>query len=104
MRSAEQVSADLAVLAEPHRLLVLRQLRRGTRTAGFLAQAVGMSPSLASHHLSVLVDAGLIHRHQKGAYVCYTADRERVRELYRQLGALSGAIGPHPVEHAEDVC
>lgn len=92
-QQAEQVSADLSVLAEPHRLLVLRHLRRGARSAGFLAAAIGMSPSLASHHLSVLLEAGLVTRRQKGHFVCYAADRERVRELHRRLGTLSGAVG-----------
>lgn len=91
--AAERLSAELAVLAEPHRLLVLRHLRRGARSAGFLATAVGMSPSLASHHLSVLISAGLVTRRQKGSFVCYAADRVRVRELHRTLGVLAGAVG-----------
>ena len=97
---AEQVSSDLGVLAEPHRLLVLRHLRRGARSAGFLAQAVGMSPSLASHHLAVLVQAGLITRRQKGHFVCYAADRDRVRDVYQRLGRLAGATGAVSVEPA----
>lgn len=90
---AEQLSHDLGVLAEPHRLLVLRHLRRGARSAGFLAQAVGMEPSLASHHLAVLADAGLVTRRRKGHFICYAADRDRVREMYRRLGRLAGATG-----------
>ncbi|MDQ6650041.1 MAG: metalloregulator ArsR/SmtB family transcription factor [Actinomycetota bacterium] len=99
-KSAERVSADLGVLAEPHRLLVLRHLRRGARSAGFLAQAIGMSPSLASHHLAVLVSAGLVTRRQKGQFVCYAADRDRVRDLYRRLGQLAGAVGPAAADPA----
>lgn len=90
---AEQLSQELGVLAEPHRLLVLRHLRRGARSAGFLAQAVGMEPSLASHHLAVLADAGLVTRRRKGHFICYAADRERVKEMYRRLGRLAGATG-----------
>jgi len=104
LETAGAVSADLAVLAEPHRLLVLRHLRRGARTAGFLARACDMSPSLASHHLAVLAEAGLITRRQKGPYVCYTADRDRVRDLHRRLGQLSGALGPAPAPYADDLC
>ncbi len=90
---AERLSDELGVLAEPHRLLVLRHLRRGARSAGFLAQAVGMPPSLASHHLSVLADAGLVTRRRKGHFVCYAADRQAVKELYQRLGRLAGATG-----------
>ncbi len=90
---AERLSDELGVLAEPHRLLVMRYLRRGARSAGFLAQAVGMEPSLASHHLSVLAGAGLVTRRRKGHFICYAADRERMRELYQRLGRLAGASG-----------
>ncbi len=90
---AERLSGELGVLAEPHRLLVLRHLRRGARSAGFLAQAVGMPPSLASHHLSVLADAGLVTRRRKGHFVCYAANRQAVKELYQRLGRLAGATG-----------
>jgi len=90
---AERLSAELSVIAEPHRLLVLRHLRRGARSAGFLAQAVGMEPSLASHHLSVLANAGLVSRRRKGHFVCYAANRDRVKELHQRLGRLAGATG-----------
>jgi len=91
---AERLSTGLAALAEPHRLLILRQLRRGPRTAGHLARALGIAPSLASHHLTALVEAGLVTRRRAGSFVCYTADTTRVRELHDRLGVLAGATGP----------
>jgi DNA-binding transcriptional ArsR family regulator len=90
---AERLCEELSVLAEPHRLLVLRHLRRGARSAGFLAQAVGMPPSLASHHLAVLADAGLVTRRRKGHFICYAANRQAVKELHQRLGRLAGASG-----------
>ncbi|HUQ63632.1 MAG TPA: metalloregulator ArsR/SmtB family transcription factor [Acidimicrobiales bacterium] len=90
---AERLATDLSVLAEPHRLLVLRHLRRGARSAGFLAAAVGMQSSLASHHLTVLLEAGLVKRHRKGHFLCYTANRSAVRELHNRLGKLAGTTG-----------
>lgn len=93
LHETERLCSDLGVLAEPHRLLVLRHLRRGARSAGFLAQAVGMAPSLASHHLAVLLDAGLVTRRRQGHFVCYAANRPAVRELHDRLGRLAGATG-----------
>jgi DNA-binding transcriptional ArsR family regulator len=90
---AGQLSEDLAALAEPHRLLMLRHLRRGPRSAGFLAQAVGMPQPLAAYHLSVLLDAGLVTKRRKGQFSCYAADRERVKELHHRMGTLLGAAG-----------
>lgn len=93
-REMERISHTLGVLAEPHRLQMLRWLRRGPRTAGYLAQAVGVSPSLASHHLSVLADSGLITRRQVGTFVCYSANRPRVEALNQELERLVGALLP----------
>ena len=93
-RQVERISSTLAVLGEPHRLQMLRWLRRGPRTAGFLADAIGISPSLASHHLSVLVESGLVTRRQVGTFVCYSADRAKVKALHAELGRLAGALLP----------
>jgi DNA-binding transcriptional ArsR family regulator len=91
------------VLAEPHRLLMVRHLRRGARTAGFLAEALTISPSLASHHLGVLVEAGLVSRRQSGSFACYAVNRPRLQELHRELGRFAGATGaPVDVQHAAD--
>ncbi len=104
---AEQLSTGLAALAEPHRLLILRQLRRGPRTAGYLSGALGIAPSLASHHLTALVEAGLVTRRRAGHFVCYTADTVHVRELHHRLGVLAGATGPasdHAAQAGSDPC
>ena len=101
-----RLSEELAALAEPHRLLMLRHLRRGPRSAGYLAEAVGMPQPLAAYHLSVLLEAGLITKRRKGQFSCYAADRERVRELHQRIGRLVGASGAvserRPV--ADDPC
>lgn len=104
---AERLSNGLAALAEPHRLLILRQLRRGPRTAGYLSRALGIAPSLASHHLTALVEAGLVTRRRAGSFVCYTAQTVKVRDLHQRLGVLAGATGPasdHAAEAAANPC
>ena len=99
---ADRLAADLAVLAEPHRLLVLYELRSGPRSAGWLAKAIGMAPSLASHHLSVLLRADLVSRWREGSFVYYTLNRKRVGELNQILAVLArpGNHRPQPA-HAE---
>jgi len=102
-RQAEQVCADVHVLAEPHRLLIVRHLRRGARTAGFIADALAISPSLASHHLGVLMEAGLVSRRQSGSFACYAVNRARLQEVHRELGRFAGATGvPVDVQHSVD--
>lgn len=98
------MSNQLAVLAEPHRLLMLRHLRRGELYAGHLARAAGISPSLASHHLAALVDSGLVHRRQHGSYVCFSADAGALAALHAELGRLTGAVVPEQARAAAEQC
>ncbi len=93
LREVELLSSELSALAEPHRLLILRHLRRGRRTVGFLARACGMTQPLTSHHLSVLLEAGLVTRERRGSFTCYGADTTRVQDVHRRLGRLAGAVG-----------
>lgn len=84
-----RLATDLAVLAEPHRLLVLGELRGGPRSAGALARATGMAPSLASHHLAVLLRADLVSRWREGSFVYYTLNRRRAGEIQQALTKLT---------------
>ncbi|MDQ3980190.1 MAG: metalloregulator ArsR/SmtB family transcription factor [Actinomycetota bacterium] len=86
---AERLAGELAVLAEPHRLLVLSELQAGPRSAGALAKSIGMAPSLASHHLAVLLRADLVSRWREGSFVFYTLNRKRVVELNQALARLA---------------
>jgi DNA-binding transcriptional ArsR family regulator len=95
-----RLATDLAVLAEPHRLLVLGELRSGPRSAGSLARATDMAPSLASHHLAVLLRADLVSRWREGSFVYYTLNRERLGDVAHELTRLAkpspGARGSRP--------
>lgn len=84
-----QLAADLAVLAEPHRLLVLGELRTGPRSAGSLARSTGMAPSLASHHLAVLLRADLVTRTREGSFVYYSLNARRANEVVQMLAKLT---------------
>ncbi|MBO0876568.1 MAG: winged helix-turn-helix transcriptional regulator, partial [Pseudonocardia sp.] len=55
------------MLADPTRVRFLLALGEGrSRPAGELAALAGVSPSLASFHLSRLVDAGLLSVRERG--------------------------------------
>jgi DNA-binding transcriptional ArsR family regulator len=48
-----------------------------------------MAPSLASHHLAVLLRADLVSRWREGSFVFYTLNRKRITELNLALGRLA---------------
>lgn len=61
-----------AALGDPHRLLIAEALADGDASPNHLGQHLGLASNLMAHHVSVLVDAGVITRARS------EADRRRV--------------------------
>lgn len=73
------------VLGDPVRWSVVAELRRGTRCACDLAAVSGAAPSLLSHHLGVLRDAGLVTAQRRGRWIDYTLAPDRIGSLATSL-------------------
>jgi ArsR family transcriptional regulator len=72
--AAEQLSVPLKALAEPMRLRLLSLVaaHEGEEACVCdLTAPVGLSQSTVSHHLKVLVDAGLLTRQKRGVWSYY---------------------------------
>jgi DNA-binding transcriptional ArsR family regulator len=81
-----------AVLAEPARAKVLLALVDGrTLAASVLAEEAGVAPSTASHHLSRLVDAGLIACTPRGRHRYFTLAGPQVAALIEAVAR----VAPH---------
>jgi DNA-binding transcriptional ArsR family regulator len=65
-------SKKLAALASPDRLRIIRLLRDGPRNVGEVASGLGIPLVNASHHLNVLLDAGLVCNRKDGRHVVYS--------------------------------
>jgi ArsR family transcriptional regulator len=86
---AEQLSSALKVIADPARLrlLSLIQAQPGHEACVcHLTEPLGLSQPTVSHHLKVLLRAGLVEREQRGSWAYF-----RVRE--EPLAALSALLG-----------
>jgi ArsR family transcriptional regulator, repressor of sdpIR and other operons len=68
-------------MADPHRRTILRLLRRGERTAGELATAVGLRPTALAHHLTVLKLADLVRVERRGQYQVYSLNASVFQDL-----------------------
>ena len=64
----------LAALADETRRGILQELRRGRRSAGELAEALGVSPQALSYHLAKLKRAELMRETLKGNFIYYEPD------------------------------
>lgn len=79
----EQFSA----LGDPVRWAIVRELRAGTRCACVLAEMAEVSPTLLSHHLKVLRQAGLITGSRRGRWIDYTLDHDA-------MAAIAAGVAP----------
>ena len=87
---ATELAALFKVLADPARLRLLSMVaaaETGEACACDLVEPVGRSQPTVSHHLSLLVDAGLLTREKRGKWAWYRVVPER-------LAAIRGALGP----------
>lgn len=89
---ADDLAALLKVLADPARLRLLSMVaaaEAGEACACDLVEPVGRSQPTVSHHLSLLVDAGLLEREKRGRWAWYRVVPER-------LAAVRDALSPAP--------
>jgi DNA-binding transcriptional ArsR family regulator len=83
-----RISTVFDALGEPNRCLIFRALlKEQDVNVGQLASAVGISESLASQHLKVLLQAGLVDKTKDGKNVYY-----RINSNDRLVGALKNAV------------
>jgi len=71
-----RMAAAFDALGEPNRCLIFRALLKHDNViVSQLAAAVGISESLASQHLKVLLNADLVERVKSGKKVYYTVNQ-----------------------------
>lgn len=81
---AEELAAGFKVLSDPIRLRILSLIATspgGEVCACDLVEPVGRSQPTVSHHLSILADAGLLTREQRGKWAWFRVVPERVAVL-----------------------
>lgn len=82
--AAVELAAAFKVLAEPVRLQLLSLIANasiGEICACDLVAPTGRSQPTVSHHLSILTDAGLVTREQRGKWVYFRVDPSRIAVL-----------------------
>ena len=83
-RQAEQLAAALKVLADPARLRLLSLIQAqsgGEACVCHLTEPLGLSQPTVSHHLKVLLQAGLVERDQRGSWAYFRVVPEPLEAL-----------------------
>lgn len=87
---AEALAVSLKAIAEPTRLRLISLIAAhegGEACVCDLTEPVGLSQPTVSHHLKILVDAGVLSREQRGKWAYYRIEPDA-------LAAIAGLITP----------
>jgi ArsR family transcriptional regulator len=87
---AETLATGFRALADPTRLRLISLVAAHENSEACvceLTDPVGLSQPTVSHHLKILVDAGILNREQRGKWAYYRLDTD-------VLNALSALIAP----------
>jgi ArsR family transcriptional regulator len=92
-REVHQLHAEICqALSDPNRILILYELRDGSRNVGELAEHLGMSQPTVSRHLKVLRDRDMVLTSREGTSIYYALADARVIEALNLLREVLAAI------------
>ncbi len=102
---AKTLAAGFKALADPTRLRLISLVaaHEGAEACVCeLTDPVGLSQPTVSHHLKILVDAGIVTREQRGKWAYYRLVPETLGTLAALISPPASATRPQPDEtHAE---
>lgn len=78
----------LQAMAHPKRLRILALLAEGEMCVCDITEGLGISQPLASHHLRVLKEAGLVQDRRDAQWVYYRLDVEALRRFHAAYARL----------------
>jgi ArsR family transcriptional regulator len=90
----EELARTLKALADPSRLSIFNMLMEGVQCNCEIAERLGFSLSLISHHLRVLHEVGLVQSErdaQDARWIYHSIDREGLARLNAAMTALLDA-------------
>jgi ArsR family transcriptional regulator len=94
---AAELAVTIKALADPVRLKLINLIGRSTEACACdLPDLLDRSQPTVSHHLSILVKAGILHREQRGKWAWFSLNRQRLAELCAAIGTECLVAGPGP--------
>lgn len=92
----QELAEIFRLLGDPTRLAIVMAVGEGSRPVGVVAEKLGFSPSLVSHHLRLLKAARLVRAVRQGKQVFYALADDHVHDVIRDMAA--HVIEPHTEE------
>jgi ArsR family transcriptional regulator len=80
-----QIAEFLKVISEENRLKILCLLKENEKCVCDIWQYLDLAQNLASHHLKVLKDFGIVSSRQEGLKVIYSTNKNVIKEYSKLL-------------------
>ena len=81
-KAIQQTARMLKCLGHPVRLQILDFLqRKGESTVTEVYEGLGLEQAVASQHLTLMRDKGILHRRREGVHVYYRVDSDRATKV-----------------------
>lgn len=95
------LARSFSALSDPIRLRMLAVLRTRPATCSKeLAESLGISVALASHHTKILEDASLISRRKEGQFSLFSLNTETLSAIAATLRATCPNAAPESCENS----
>ncbi len=91
-RTATRLAHAFRALGDPTRVRLLSLIAAHENSEACVCELtgpVGLSQPTVSHHMKQLVEAGLVHRDQRGRWAYYRIDEDALTALARAIQASS---------------
>ena len=85
MNKKINIKEYLNALAEPNRLAILAFLKDGEKCACDIHPKIKLPQNLASHHLKVLKDLGLLKSRRDGNKIIYSRNEDIIKNYQSEL-------------------
>lgn len=84
---ANELAEMFRLLGDPNRLRIVIETLAGPHAVGHMAQTLGLSPSLVSHHLRLLRAARLVSAERRGKQIFYRIHDAHVASVIADMVA-----------------
>lgn len=89
---ARKLAKKTRVLGDIHRVRILSLLaKNGEMNVREVRMAIGLSQPATSHHLKILLEAGLVKVRRSGVYAWYSHNPTALTRLMKAMAAATGA-------------
>lgn len=84
-RTNQMMARVFKAMGDENRLTILTLLQAGERCACRLQEALNISQPTLSHHMRILLDAGLVSARKEGKWIYYSLSKTGTRQAREML-------------------